>query len=223
MFILNRVITLGRDKKNNNLIKKYFRNNIIKDNNIFIEFRSNIVGTQRVISIDSTQQQRIIAVYIKQRAKYIIRLTTFGKLYWRISNNWLIGNKDVKFIKDYKSQNKKEIIQKPTHPLTLPLNNKSINFVDKIFVINLTHRKDRWADCIRQFKQYNINNYVRFSAIKPNIYMLKKRDYQNMHTTMKRKASYVVGAVGCKYSHLSIIKIAKKRGYKKKWPLCSRN
>ena len=188
MLILHSVITLGRDKKGNHLIKNYYRNNLIKDNNILIEFRSNIIGPQRVISINSTQQQRVIAVYIKQYNRFIVRLTKFGRLYWRVSKNWLIGNKNVKFIKDLKSQNKKEIIQRPIYT-----SNKSINFFDKIFVINLTHRRDRWADCIRQFNQYKISNYERFSAIKPKFNTIKKYTYKYMKSNFKRKVSYVVG------------------------------
>jgi len=65
------------------------------------------------------------------------------------------------------------------------------DFFDKVFVINLDHRIDRWEKVVDRFKSINLNDYERFSAIKSQ-----------------------EGWEGCKLSHLSIIKIAKERGYK---------
>ena len=64
------------------------------------------------------------------------------------------------------------------------------NYFDKIYVINLDKRSDRWSKVVENFKKINLSNYERFSAIEsPN------------------------GWEGCKASHLSIIKKAKDNGY----------
>jgi len=49
-------------------------------------------------------------------------------------------------------------------------NLKDIEF----FVINLDDKKDRWAYMVNQFKQINVTNYERFSAIRPTLEQLKK-------------------------------------------------
>jgi GR25 family glycosyltransferase involved in LPS biosynthesis len=65
-----------------------------------------------------------------------------------------------------------------------------LDYFDKVFVINLDKRSDRWSKVIESFKKINFSNYERFSAIEsPN------------------------GWEGCKASHLSIIKKAKDNGY----------
>lgn len=86
------------------------------------------------------------------------------------------------------------------------------NIFDKIFVINLDHRKDRWNECITLFEKYGIKNYERFSAISPNLKEIPYKQYQ--YFIVNKKDWYVPGAVGCKLSHLNIIKLAKNRGYK---------
>lgn len=44
---------------------------------------------------------------------------------------------------------------------------KTLNdYFDKIYCINLDEAKDRWVDCLNQFKHFNIE-VERFSAIKP--------------------------------------------------------
>lgn len=67
-----------------------------------------------------------------------------------------------------------------------------MNNIYKIYIINLDKRPDRWDQCIKQLEKCNIKNYERFSAI---IY--------NNQTSIKK------GAMGCKLSHLNIIKKAK--------------
>lgn len=89
----------------------------------------------------------------------------------------------------------------------------NINVIfDKIFVINLDHRKDRWNECKLLFKKYNINNYERFTAVSPKLNEISYDQYKNF--IVNKKDWYVPGAVGCKMSHLNIIKLAKHRGYK---------
>ena len=66
------------------------------------------------------------------------------------------------------------------------------NFFDKIYCINLDERVDRWDQAKKEFEKNNIKNYKRISGIKNDI-----------------------GYIGCRDSHIEIIKDAKKNGYKK--------
>ncbi len=66
------------------------------------------------------------------------------------------------------------------------------DFFDKVYCINLDERVDRWGDVQQEFKKLNIDNVIRFSAVKNND-----------------------GALGCRDSHLGVIKDAKEKGYDK--------
>jgi len=88
------------------------------------------------------------------------------------------------------------------------------NIFDKIFIINLDHRTDRWKQCLKQIQKHNIlKKYERFSAIKPKLSDYPK-EYYNRYTCPKRDPNYIIGALGCKLSHYQIIKISKERNYK---------
>jgi hypothetical protein len=63
-------------------------------------------------------------------------------------------------------------------------------FFDAIYCINLDERTDRWSFCQNQFESLNIKNVKRFSG-KKNI----------------------VGEIGCRDSHISIISESKDLGY----------
>ncbi len=90
------------------------------------------------------------------------------------------------------------------------------NYFDKIFVINLDERKDRWENVKRCLDERYITNYERFSAVKLKLEDIPEKMYNNLHFDgHKHKDSYKIGAVGCKLSHNAVIKIAKERGYKK--------
>jgi glycosyl transferase family 25 len=69
--------------------------------------------------------------------------------------------------------------------------NYSSNKIDHIIYINLDKRVDRKEQIEGELKKFNLTNYERFSAI------------ENKN-----------GAIGCSKSHLEVIKLAKKRGYK---------
>ena len=86
-------------------------------------------------------------------------------------------------------------------------------YFDKIFIINLDHRTDRWEQCLQQLQTYHISNYERFSAIKPRLSEYPKQ-YYNRYTCPKRDPNYIIGALGCKLSHYEIIKLSKERNYK---------
>lgn len=102
-------------------------------------------------------------------------------------------------------------------------------YFDKIFVINLDHRKDRWEKVQEQFEKMGITNYERFSAIKPNFQHIPQDWYARLVSPQKWtiigqqedgkyvakwNQNYVCGALGCKMSHYQIIRLAKERGYK---------
>jgi GR25 family glycosyltransferase involved in LPS biosynthesis len=63
-------------------------------------------------------------------------------------------------------------------------------FIDKIFYINLDKREDRREEIENELKKYN----------------LKAERYPAVHTPNS-------GIVGCGYSHLNVLKLAKERGY----------
>ena len=81
---------------------------------------------------------------------------------------------------------------------------------DRIFYINLKRDRDRDIYMINQFKQLGINNYERFEAVECNE-VPDKVLWRNFN---KQDDKYVKGSVGCRDSHLGIIKIAKERDYK---------
>jgi len=84
------------------------------------------------------------------------------------------------------------------------------NFFEKIFVINLDERTDRWIHAQEEFKKYNITNYERFPAIK----LTEIPDSKLTNKFMSQTDRYIKSAFGCRLSHIKIIEIAKERGYK---------
>tara|TARA_R110002020_G_scaffold68611_4_gene179458 strand:+ start:3881 stop:4513 length:633 start_codon:yes stop_codon:yes gene_type:complete len=63
------------------------------------------------------------------------------------------------------------------------------DYFDKIYCVNLDERKDRWEQAKKEFSKLGIENVTRFSAVK----------HEN-------------GAIGCRDSHLGIIREAKELG-----------
>ena len=88
-----------------------------------------------------------------------------------------------------------------------------MNTIDKIYIINLKERKDRWTKCLEQLDKYNITNYQRFDAIKPNFNKINPIQYSKNNFKLDKK--YIIGAFGCKLSHLKIIMEAKQKKYKR--------
>jgi glycosyl transferase, family 25 len=84
-------------------------------------------------------------------------------------------------------------------------------YFDKIFYINLAKDVDRNNHILRQLEKFNITNFERFDAISysqvPEQYL-----WRNFN---KKDIKYITNSLGCKDSHLGIIKLAKQRGYKK--------
>jgi glycosyl transferase family 25 len=61
------------------------------------------------------------------------------------------------------------------------------DFFDKVYCVNLDERPDRWENALKEFKKVGLENVERFSAIKHD-----------------------KGAIGCRESHLAIIRKAKE-------------
>lgn len=72
------------------------------------------------------------------------------------------------------------------------------NFFDKVYLINLDRRTDRMNECEKEFKKYNIV-YERISAFDGS-------KLEGNYTPLIR------GEIGCRTSHLNIIKKAKEEG-----------
>lgn len=85
---------------------------------------------------------------------------------------------------------------------------------DRVFVINLDHRTDRWEKVEAELKKRNVTNYERFSAIKPSFASIPRDWYNNLVSPHKVYPHYIQGAMGCKMSHYQIIKKANENGYK---------
>lgn len=93
-------------------------------------------------------------------------------------------------------------------------------FFDKVFIINLDHRTDRWQQIQQSLDKAGITNYERFSAVKPEdvpaephwaatYHHLRKHGYGGQITTHE----YALGALGCKMSHYAVLQLAKERQY----------
>ena len=92
-------------------------------------------------------------------------------------------------------------------------------YFDKIFIINLDKRTDRWQSIVNNLKAYNIYNYERITAIQPHPshFRNKPNIYSNLSQRSKKTSNkpsfYVVGCIGCRWSHIKAIKLAKERNY----------
>ncbi len=103
-----------------------------------------------------------------------------------------------------------------------------MNNIDKVFIINLDTDTDRWNHCVNELKKHNITDYERFPAIKPEFSKINKKLYKDFHYCKEirkaiirkkkklpqEKKKYICGAIGCKLSHIEILKISLERKYK---------
>lgn len=88
---------------------------------------------------------------------------------------------------------------------------------DKIYIINLEARKDRYYHMLKELERVNLNNFEFFAAIKPTY-----EDVINWHPEycqyMSRRLGksfnkYQIGALGCLSSHIAIMQQALEKGY----------
>ena len=219
--ILTNIYTIGKRKVAPGIFKTYISNNIIRNNRIRI-ISKNIVNAQTIIGVDVQNKKHTIALYKISNKRLTFNFTKFGNTYWKLIGNILVNkNNNVQIIKNYKIGqpivNKPKVIKKPiTKPQIPKIPDKNypqiLNFFDRIFIINLRKRTDRWKKCLKQLKNHNIKHFERFDAIKPDFNTIDKNQYSNL-VLDKNNKDYIVGAMGCKFSHLNIIKTAKKRNY----------
>ena len=97
-----------------------------------------------------------------------------------------------------------------------------LNKYTKTYFINLDSRKDRYNESINEFKNINLTNYERFSAIKPTLQEIKKYSFLDTSKFWKRKRNdqkYIISASGCKLSHYFVLKKALKEVKNEKYIL----
>lgn len=92
-------------------------------------------------------------------------------------------------------------------------------YFDKVFYINMNKDKERNAYMIKQFEQFNINNYERIEAVEPEQGFLSDiansipiSQYRNF---IKNEHRYIVGQYYCRASHIKAIEYAKEKKYNK--------
>ncbi len=85
--------------------------------------------------------------------------------------------------------------------------------IDKVFIINLEHRKDRRQQIRKELKRVKIDNFEFFNAVKPTEEMVKMWNPQFLNPIPQWFAlsggdhtKYRIGALGCMLSHMEIIK-----------------
>lgn len=86
-------------------------------------------------------------------------------------------------------------------------------YFDKIFYINLDKDINKNQHMISEFKKWNITNFERISGhvfedIPDQIFW---RNFNKFFLSKK----YILGSLGCRRSHLEVIKLSAERGYSK--------
>ena len=94
-------------------------------------------------------------------------------------------------------------------------------YFDKIFIINLDRRKDRWQKMENKLKKYNIHNYQRISAIDGELCQNKIHEKHTLFCKMiqnsidAKKQPLLKGEVGLILSTIEVLKIAIKNKYER--------
>lgn len=89
-----------------------------------------------------------------------------------------------------------------------------MNFIEKVYIINLDRRMDRMVHMDNLMKSMYIRNWERFKAIRPKTVDITYNLYSDYSKFHKLNRKYVKGSVGCKLSHIGVLKLARKKGYK---------
>lgn len=82
------------------------------------------------------------------------------------------------------------------------------DYFDKIFVINLDKRPDRWAHCLEQFRKFNLTKVERFSGFSD----VNRSISYNEDGTLWRSEP-ISGNKGCTSSHRSLLDIIAYHGW----------
>jgi hypothetical protein len=87
--------------------------------------------------------------------------------------------------------------------------------IDKTYIINLDHRPDRLKLIIDEVGKIGVYSPERFPAISPKVSAYPKQYTKNFTLPKSRPKhkQYVMGALGCKLSHVGVIKDAYDAGY----------
>ena len=96
-------------------------------------------------------------------------------------------------------------MNKSVRPITIN------TYFDKIFYINLEKDVNRNDNVLAQFNRFDITNFERIEATS----YTKIPDKKLWRNFNKKDDKYILGQLGCRASHLEIVKIAKERNYKK--------
>jgi len=90
--------------------------------------------------------------------------------------------------------------------------------VDKIYLINLEHRKDRLKECVDIFEREGLTGWERLDAVgffKPDQRIdAHKEDFERYNDPRLGSERHIKGSFGCILSHYYVIKDAKEKGYK---------
>ena len=89
-------------------------------------------------------------------------------------------------------------------------------FFDKIFVINLEDREDKWLEICQRLTALGIQKFERFPAVKRPLCAYPEQFYADMNLSRIQPEDiekYLANASGCKQSHLEILKKAQLEGF----------
>lgn len=80
-----------------------------------------------------------------------------------------------------------------------------MDFIDKIYIINLPEATDRWDNCLKQLEKHNITNYERINGYKfTSINDISKKYITNLKNK-NFSNNTIIGSYGCRKSHLEIL------------------
>lgn len=231
-YIINIIINGTNDKKINltlNSIKNLENNhNIIFNYHLSNNVSNNIKDDEWMFTID---EGNILNNYFCDILNSIFKNINFDLFIFRNidsnDSNQIIKSLNNNFIikkKYYKEENIENlnilitnyyyqfILNSPFflfYPEILIIK-KKIGYSLKSYIINLDSREDRYENCIKSLHNLNIiNNYERFSGIIPDKNTISNTMILNpLKVWRKQNRDYFKGALGCKMSHLEVLKKA---------------
>jgi GR25 family glycosyltransferase involved in LPS biosynthesis len=87
---------------------------------------------------------------------------------------------------------------------------------DRIFVINLDDRPDKWENMVARLEAAGIGNYERLPGVKRSLGDFPASLYAGMNLKEAERCGnerYLAGACGCKMSHFNAVRLARDRQY----------
>jgi GR25 family glycosyltransferase involved in LPS biosynthesis len=85
------------------------------------------------------------------------------------------------------------------------------SYFDKIYYINLEKDVDRNKSILEQFREFNITNFKRVDAAV--LKTVPDRHYWRNFNKKSLNEKYILGSLGCRHSHLSIMRDALDNNY----------